>query len=394
MKVLQIAPSWIDSPPKNYGGTEWVISNLVKGFSELGHDITLFATKKSRSSGKLSYVFEKCLVDLDIPWEAALPALLHYHQAFKQADQYDIVHAHLSSCTDLVILPFLADLTDRGIPNVITIHGHWPYDRDSNIDPYFLNLYAHKITAFSISKTMEKKLPKQYINGGVMYNSTDLAAYKFNKHGGNYVTWIGKILSDKGTHLAIQAAKKLGLQIIFAGIVDKGVPASVEYFDKKVKPLIDGKKVIYLGPADLKMKNKLLGNAKAFLNPICWEEPFGMVMVESMACGTPVISFNRGAAPEVIADNKTGFLVQDLREMVNVMKKIDTISRYDCRLHIEEHFSPSVAAENHIKAYKQVIKDTQSQGWRKLAEIIKDRSGAINKKKKKLPDDLHSKVMS
>lgn len=362
MKILQIAPPWIATPPTGYGGTEVVIDNLCKGFVELGHEVTLFATKDSKSPGELDYVFHKGLVDMDIDWSASLPPFIHYHQAFQKAQEYDIVHAHLSSGTDLLILPFLSDLAKKGIASVMTIHGHWPYDRTTFMDPYFKKYYAHNVAVISISRAMQKLLPKEFRDVGYVHNSLDLNTLSFHKNGNGYLTWLGKIVPDKGTHEAILVAKELGEKFIFAGVVDKYQKRSVEYFETKVKPLIDNEQVIFLGPADLQMKNKLFGEAKAFLNPIDWEEPFGMVMVESMACGTPVISYNRGAAPELVKNGKTGFLVKNRKEMIKAVGKLDQIKRKDCREHVEKYFSPKAAAQKHIKIYEKEITETKSTG--------------------------------
>ncbi len=371
MKILQIAPPWIATPPAGYGGTELVVYNLCKGYAELGHEVTLFATKNSTSPDELEYVFPKGLTEMDIDWSASLPPFIHYHQAFQKAGEYDIVHAHLSSGTDLMILPFMSDMIKKGVPCIMTIHGHWPYDRSTYMDPYFKKLYAEDVPAISISRTMKKLLPKEFRDAGYVHNSLDLNTLSFRTRSGihknSYLTWLGKIVPDKGTHEAILAAKAAGEKIIFAGVVDKYQKLSVEYFETKVKPLIDDDQVVYLGPADMKMKNKLFGGAKAFLNPISWEEPFGMVMVEAMACGTPVISYNRGAASELIKNNKTGFLVKNRREMIKAIGKLDQIKRKDCRKHIEEKFSPIAAAKKHIEIYKkemELIKiNTKENGY-------------------------------
>lgn len=359
MKILQIAPAWIDTPPKEYGGTEWVIYNLLKGLNNLGHNATLFATRKSHAPGKLKSVFEKSFLDLDIPWEAALPSLLHYHQAFKLAPDYDFVHAHLSSQTDILILPFLSDLADQNIPSVATIHGHRPYDRYSNMDSHYLRFYGRKVNVINISRAMEKVSPRPLNRVGFIHNSLDPSKIKYNSKGGSYLTWLGKIIPDKGTHEAISIAKSLGEQLVFAGVVDKFQPKSVEYFDKKIKPLIDGSQIIYLGPADLKLKNQMLGGAKGFLNPINWLEPFGMVMLESMAAGTPVISYSLGAAPELIVHGKTGFLVTSRKQMVNSVAKLKLLKRRDCREHVVQHFTPDIAARKHIAVYQKIISATR-----------------------------------
>jgi glycosyltransferase involved in cell wall biosynthesis len=372
MKILQIAPPWIATPPSAYGGTELVIYNLSKGLVELGHEVTVFATKNSQSPDKLDYVFTKGLVEMDIDWSAALPPFLHYHQAFQKADEYDIVHAHLSSGTDLLFLAFLSDLAKRGKAGVMTLHGHWPYDRNTYMDSYFKKFYAKDIATISISRAMQKLLSREFRDVGYVHNSLDATTLSFRSRPGTYrkksssdsrprendrgyLTWLGKIVPDKGTHEAILAAKEAGEQFVFGGIVDKYDKRSVDYYQTKVKPLIDDNQVVYLGPLDVKTKSKLMGGAKAFLNPVAWDEPFGMVMIESMACGTPVISYNKGAAPELIKNGKNGFLVKSRKEMVKAIAKIDTIKRRDCRKHVEENFSPKATAEKHIKIYQKEI---------------------------------------
>lgn len=353
MKILQIAPAWVDTPPNDYGGTEWVIANLVKGLSELGHEVTLFATKKSKAQANIKYVFEQSLLEQGISWTAALPALIHYHEAFRIAPDFDVVHAHLSSETDLILLPFLADLTDAGIPNVLTLHSRWPFDYFSKMDEVFLNLYGNKILVVNISKAMHAALPKQFRDGGFVHNSLDISKMKFNPKRGRYLTWLGRVIPEKGIADAIKIAKIAGEQLIFAGIIDKYNQKSVRYWKEQVKPLVDGKQIKYLGKADLQIKNKLLGGAKAFLNPLQWEEPFGMVLVESMACGTPVISYPRGATPEVIKNGESGFLVKNKREMIKAIKKVDTIDRYQCRAYVEERFSPKIAALKYLRVYHE-----------------------------------------
>ena len=223
---------------------------------------------------------------------------------------------------------------------------------------------------------MQKLLPKEFRDVGFVHNSLDPATLPFRARPGTfthtssstgprvpknhrgYVTWLGKIVPDKGAHEAILAAKEAGEKIVFAGIVDRYHKLSVDYFQTKVMPLIDDDQVVYVGSLDVKAKGKLLGGAKAFLNPIAWEEPFGMVMIESMACGTPVISYNRGAAPELIKSGKNGFLVKNRKELVRAIAKIDTIKRKDCREYVEEKFSPKAAAKKHIEIYQREIART------------------------------------
>lgn len=361
MKILQIAPAWIDTPPKNYGGTEWVIYNLAEGLHFLHHAVTLFATKESITPVHLKYIFEKSLLDQNIHWTSSLPSLIHYHQAIRLADDYDIIHAHLSSQTDLMLLPLLADLTRKGVPNVITLHSQLPIDELSHMDEMYIDQYGKDVSVINISYSMQKKLSPKFKNAGVVHNTIHTDLYKYNDDKGKYLTWLGKILPKKGLKEAIHIAKKTGEQLIFAGVVDKFQKESVEYFEKEIKPLIDDHQIKYIGPADLEMKNMLLGNAKAFLYPLSWEEPFGMVLVESMACGTPVISYDLGATSEIIISGKNGFLVSSQKEAVNVVKNINQIKRSECRKSVELNFSPVSAAKKHLKIYKELIQKTRSE---------------------------------
>jgi glycosyltransferase involved in cell wall biosynthesis len=361
MKILQIAPAWIDTPPKNYGGTEWVIYNLAEGLHFLKQNVTLFATKESITPVHLKYVFEKSLSDQKLPWSSSLPPLLHYHQAIKIAPDYDLVHAHLSSPTDLMLLPLLADLTEKGIPNVITIHSPLPLDTLSKMDSMYINQYAKYISVINISYSMQKKLAPQFNNAGVVHNTIHTDLYKYNGSKGKYLTWLGKILPKKGLLEAILISKKAGEQLIFAGVVDNFQPESVDYFENIIKPLIDNKQIKYIGPADLDTKNKLLGNAKAFLYPLSWEEPFGMVLVEAMACGTPVISYNLGATSEIIQNNVNGFLIESPNDAINAIKNISKIKRINCRKHVEQNFSPIAAAKKHLEIYKRELNRVQTK---------------------------------
>jgi len=248
------------------------------------------------------------------------------------------------------------------------------------MDSYFKKFYAKDIATISISRAMQRLLPKGFRDVGFVHNSLEPETLSFRTRPGiyrdsrlrgndrGYLTWLGKIVPDKGTHEAILAAKEAGEQFIFGGIVEKYDKLSVDYFQTKVKPLIDDDQVVYLGPLDVKAKNKLMGGAKAFLNPVAWEEPFGMVMVESMACGTPIISYNSGAAPELIKNGKNGFLVKNRKEMVKAIARVGTIKRKDCRKYVEEKFSPKAAAEKHIEIYQREIAKMDMSERKKLTE--------------------------
>lgn len=358
MRILQIAPPWIDTPPKAYGGTELIIGSLSNGLAKMGHKVTLFATGNSETIAKLKYAHKKSLYDQNVPWNAGLPVLLHYFEAAKLAKKhwFNIVHLHLSSQTDLAVLPLISEIKT---PVVATLHCPIPLDQWTHMDEEYLNRYAKKVYAINISNYMATISPPQMPSAGVVYNSVDPSLYTFNPLPGKYLAWLGRIFPYKGLHIAIAAAKRLGEQLVFAGTVDKQVPESGNYFEKQIKPHIDGKHIIYLGPANLAVKNELLSNAKAFLNPITWEEPFGLVMIEAGMCGTPVLAFRRGAAPEVIEPGKTGYLVNSLDELTARLDDAVKLSRSTVRETVARRFNTELMTKNYLAAYRYVLEQSR-----------------------------------
>lgn len=378
MKILQIAPPWIATPPVGYGGTELVIYNLCEQMVEMGHDVTLFATKNSHTSAKLKYVLEKGLHEQGLPWNGALPALLHYQHALKLFTEghYDVAHLHLSSQTDLMLLALLADLKK---PYVLTIHGHLPFDRYTNFDQYYFDAYAKKVSAVNISETMQNYMPRQFKSDGFVYNGMEVEKMTYNPNPGDYYAWIGRIVPAKGLHHAINVVRQTGDKLIFAGTVDKNnEDGGLDYFHTQIKPFIDGEQIKYIGEANFAMKNELFSNAKAFLNPIDWVEPFGMVMIEAMGCGAPVISFDKGAAKELILNEETGYLVRDEAEMIEAMKYVGNISRAACRQHVLKNFSARASAQGYLKIYYAKIKEHAPAKLRVLTET-KHIIGALNR---------------
>jgi glycosyltransferase involved in cell wall biosynthesis len=366
MKILQICPPWIGIPPQTYGGTEWVIDNLTEELVAAGHDVTLFSTANTRTSAKLKYVYEAGLFEQnDAQWglmqpALALPALVHYDQAFKEAatGQYDIVHAHLSAGTDIMNLKFLSEMQ---VPYLATTHLVFPFDRWSFKDEEFVKYYARQVKLVFISQTLSDSYPDNFDKLGVVHNGLNMKLHKFTAEpqgfaGEPYLTWIGKIMPWKGLDMAIQVAQATGIRLRFAGVLDEhNHPESRVYFDQKIRPHIDDDRIQFLGPADLKLKNELLGNAAAFLNPISWAEPFGMVSIESMACGTPVISFNSGGPTEIIEHGSTGFLTQTVEEMIDAVSRASQINRAACRHAIETRFSAKAMTDAYVNLYRTQI---------------------------------------
>lgn len=358
MKIAHIAPPWIAIPPKHYGGTEVVLYNLIEEQIAQGHDVKLFAPDDAKTSAKLVSFFSQSLLADGIPWPAHLKAFYHFYKAVEYVKEhsFDIVHTHLSSASDMYLFPLTAHLL---VPHIMTLHSRFPFDRVGSwigdTDKLYME-WASSVPMVAISNAARNEVPFRLDFVGVVHHG--LPMVKFRPTGeppADYFAWLGRIVPEKGPHLAIKAAKKAGVPLVLAGTVDAYVPASVDYFESMIKPEIDQQQVKYIGPVDMQQKIELLSRAKGFLNPIEWEEPFGMVMIEAMAVGCPVISFARGAAPEIVAHRKNGFLVQDVDEMADFIPQVEMLQRSVVRAHIEQNFSVRVMAEKYTHLYKKVM---------------------------------------
>lgn len=349
MKIGVLGPIWIDIPPKGYGGTEEVVFNLLKGLVEKGHDVTLFGPKNSKVPSKLIPTVDIPLRSQNVEWTNIAYNVFHITAAFDRAAEFDILHVHLNKSQDYLALPLALY---SPVPVVFTFHFCLPTDATFK-DRYMVLMKYRNFPFTSISNSQRADFPSNFIK--TVYNSLDLTHFPFSSKSEDYFAWLGKVNPLKGTKEAILAAKKANVKLIVMGAVDKGVPHMLEYYEKEVKPLIDGQQIVWRGEVSVKEKAEILGHAKAFLNPIQWEEPFGLVMVESMVVGTPVISMNRGAAPEIIVDGKTGFLVNSVDEMVEKMKQIDSINRAACRKQVEQNFTVEKMVTGYLDAYSIVV---------------------------------------
>ncbi len=403
MRIAQIAPPWLPIPPKNYGGTENVLYNLVEAQVAQGHDVTLFAPGDARTSAKLVSFFPRSLIEDGIPWTMHLKAYYHLHKAVEQIKEqsFDIVHTHLSSSADMYVFPLTASLAT---PHVTTLHSHFPFDRDArtgkigDADSYYME-WAPDVPTIAISESARKEegalFPLNFI--GVVHNGISMREYyRVKAPRGDYFVWLGRFMPEKGAHLAIEAAKRAKVPLILAGIIDRHAKVSMDYFYEVIKPQIGSEQISYIGPVNVNQKMHLFSRARGFLNPIEWEEPFGMVMIEAMSQGCPVISFARGAAPEIVADQVSGFLVRTVDEMVERISQIDTIDRDAVRMHFERNFSARVMAEKYTEVYKQVIQMSRNVTPSELSPtnggIIK--SPALGKPKVSPPRMLPSSTLS
>ncbi|WP_414578164.1 glycosyltransferase family 4 protein [Anabaena sp. CCY 9402-a] len=355
MRIAQIAPLWERVPPPAYGGIELVVGLLTDELVRRGHEVTLFASGDSITSAKLASVHPRALrLDSSIK-EYGIYEMLQLGSVYERADEFDIIHSHMG-CASLSYTKLVKT------PTINTLHGIFTPDNEKMFQ------YAKSQPFVSISDAQrELRLGLNYV--GTVYNGIDVSSYKFYPQPDEppYLTFLGRISPEKGTHLAIEIAKKAGWRLKIAGKVDV---VDVEYFEKEVKPLIDGQQIEYLGEANHTQKNVLMGGAVATLFPITWREPFGLVMVESMASGTPVIAMKLGSTTEVIAHGKTGFLCNDVEECVSAIAKVADLDRYACREYVQNRFSLQAMTDGYEEVYRQILQKKFANNGRLRSTVI------------------------
>ncbi|WP_414541130.1 glycosyltransferase family 4 protein [Nostoc sp. CCY0012] len=340
MRIAQIAPLAERVPPTAYGGIELVVGLLTDELVKRGHEVTLFASGDSISLAKLVSVHPRALrLDPDVK-EHTIYEMLQLGLVYERAEEFDIIHSHVCCSA----LPY-ANLVKT--PTIHTLHGIFTPDNEKMFQ------YAKHQPFVSISNAQrEMRLGLNY--AATVYNGIDVSSYKFYSQPDNppYLAFLGRISPEKGTHLAIAIAKRTGWHLKIAGKVDV---VDQEYYEQEIQPHIDGKQIEYLGEANHQQKNVLMGGAVATLFPITWREPFGLVMVESMAAGTPVIAMKLGSTVEVISHGKTGFLCENVDDFITALDKVADIDRHECRQHVEKHFSLQNMVDGYEAAYQQII---------------------------------------
>jgi glycosyltransferase involved in cell wall biosynthesis len=299
------------------------------------------------------------LLSEGVPWQANLKAYYHLHKSLEYTFEhnFDIVHNHLSSSADMYIFPLSATLTK---PHVTTLHGHFPFDKalDSwtgDADGYFMDWAQHvPLVASSESARMQVAYPTHFV--GTVHNGIRMRDYTSTCTDiGNYFVWLGRFAPEKGAHIAIEAARKAQVPLILVGVRDQQDQDSMQYYRHMIEPYVDGKQIRYIGPISMSQKIDLLSHARALLNPVEWEEPFGMIQIEAMATGCPVIAFARGAATEIVTHGLTGFLAYNVQDVVHYISQIDEIDRNRVREYAIRHFSARTMAENYLRIYANVI---------------------------------------
>ena len=334
MHIAMLSPIAWRTPPRHYGPWENIASLLTEGLVSCGHDVTLFATGDSQTSGTLHAVcpqgYEEDRSMIPKVWEC-----LHISELFEHADAYDIIHNHF----DYLPLTYTGLTTS---PVVTNIHGF----SSPGILPVYKK-YNRKVFYVSISDA-DRSPHLDYIK--TIYHGIDIKQFDFQSHQEDTLLFFGRIHKDKGARQAIEIAQACDKKLILAGIIQDQT-----YYDQYVAPHLDNDNVIYAGSVGPVERNRLLGKVCALLHPIQFDEPFGLSVIESMACGTPVIAFNRGSMPELIQNGKSGFLVNNVDEAIASVARINEIDRATCRRHVERHFTVDRMINEYIHVYKMIL---------------------------------------
>jgi glycosyltransferase involved in cell wall biosynthesis len=360
MRIAQVAPLWERVPPPAYGGIELVVSLLTDELIRRGHEVTLFASGDSISLAQLESVHPQALRLDPTVKEYAIYEMLQLTQVYEQASKFDIIHSHMG-CAALPYAQFVKT------PTVHTLHGVFTPDNEK----MFKRSQRQPFVSISDSQR-EPRLDLNVVS--TVYNGINVDSYRFYPQPDEpaYLAFLGRLSPEKGPHHAIEIAKRTGSRLKLAGKIDVVDQA---FYDAEIKPHIDGDQIQYLGEANHVQKNVLMGGAVATLFPITWREPFGLVMVESMASGTPVIGMALGSAPEVIAHGKSGFLCQNVDECVAALAQVHTLDRSACRAHVQANFSAQKMTDGYEAVYQQLITERFAQNGHspRLAELAGNR---------------------
>ncbi len=338
MRIAQVAPLYESVPPKLYGGTERVVSYLTEELVKMGHEVILFASGDSETKAQLVPICPNALrLDKNckdhIIWH-----LYMLEEVFKRAKFFDIIHFH----TEYLHLP----LAERhNIPFITTLHGR--LDLPEYV-PFFKRF--RNLPFVSISDAQRK--PLSWLNWqATVYHGLPEDLYKFYPEKGGYLAFLGRISPEKRPDRAIKIAEKFGMKLKIAAKVDK---ADEVYFREVIKPMLKSPWVEFVGEISEKEKNEFLGNAYALVFPIDWPEPFGLVMIEALACGTPVVAWRCGSVPEIIEDGKTGFIVESIEQAVIALDKVKNLDRKSCRESFEKRFTAKRMAEEYVRVYQKL----------------------------------------
>lgn len=341
MRIGMIAPPWFALPPQRYGGIEFVVSLLTEGLVARGHDVTLFASGDSETRARLHAIFARAPFELIGKGDHL--EIMHSLEAYTHSDEFDIIHDH-----DGLAGRAMGALVHRltGKPVVATLHG--PAEPATQ---QALSSLRDDLRFIAISDYQRQGFPDlEFV--ATIPNAIDVEHMGFGAEKDDYLLFIGRMTPDKGAHTAIEVARRLDRRLIMAGKVNEG--PEHEYFAVQVEPHLSDK-IHFRGEVDHETKVRLYERARCTLFPIQWPEPFGLVMIESLACGTPVIAMRQGSVPEVIEHGRTGFIVDTADEMVEAFGLIHEIDPAECRRAVEERFGGDAFVTAHEAAYKRLL---------------------------------------
>jgi glycosyltransferase involved in cell wall biosynthesis len=345
LRVAMIAPPWISVPPPAYGGIEAVVALLSDELVSRGHDVTLFAAPGTRSAARVCTPLEATHGD---QIGASLYEGDFVASAYDAVDRaaaagapFDVIHDH-SGFTAVAIANRVS------VPVVHTLHA--PFNEQTR--PFYTR-HGHKATLVAISRYQREHAPAGVRVEHVVSNPVRVADWPFSENKDDYVLWMGRMHPAKGAHRAIAAARLAGCRLVIAGPVQ---PGQESYFAGEVEPHVDGERVLFAGEVGGRRRTELFSHAKAFLMPIRWAEPFGMVMVEALACGTPVLAFPEGAASEIVIDGENGFLVSDERELAAAIGCLQRIESSRCRESVASRYDVTIVADGYEAVYEQAIR--------------------------------------
>lgn len=339
MRIAQVAPLIESVPPKHYGGTERIVSYLTEELVRAGHEVTLFASGDSVTKARLIAPFQRSVRKNDRCKDPMARELVLKDHVVEHAHEFDVIHFH----TGYLHFPVSRYLP---VPHMTTMHGRLDL-------PDLVPLYQRfrDVPVISISDSQRTPLP--WANWqATIYHGLPRELFKFYPNRGEYLAFLGRISPEKRADRAIEIAKRVNMRLKIAAKVDR---ADRRYFKRVIEPLLNDPHVEWVGEITDQQKNDFLGNAYALLFPIDWPEPFGLVMIEAMACGTPVVAYEAGSVPEVMEDGVTGFIVRELDQAVEATRRVHDLNRARCREVFEKRFTASRMANDYINLYEQML---------------------------------------
>lgn len=338
MRIAQVAPLIESVPPKAYGGTERVVHYLTEALVEMGHEVTLFASGDSRTSARLVPVVDRALRLNPARPDPVIWHTLMVDRVRELSASFDVIHFHI----DTVHLPVALQCAT---PSLSTLHGRLDIP---DLNPLFKRFHRHPLVSISDSQ----RQPLAWANWvATVHHGLPLQLYRFHPRAQDYFAFVGRISPEKRCDRAIEIAIACDTPLRIAAKVDN---ADKAYFESVIEPLLDHPLVTFVGEIGDGAKDDLIGHARAFLMPVDWPEPFGLVMIESLACGTPLIAYGMGAVPEIVEDGRTGFIVRDQQEAIAAARAVDQIDRRVCRDTFERRFAAKVMARNYLRVYREL----------------------------------------